>query len=110
MKTTLTGLAATISLALTSLAAASAQSPASSDVRPLAAPVASPAGQALPAQSIVTRTCTVCHGAEMFADRKLDRQGWAEVVEKMAGQGAEATPEEFTMIVDYLTTASAQHL
>jgi len=58
-----------------------------------------------PGHELVMRVCTACHGPEMFMDKKFDRNGWDDVVQMMSGRGAQATPDEFKQITDYLAAA-----
>lgn len=58
-----------------------------------------------PAHELTMRVCTACHGPEMFQDKRFDHNGWDDVVQMMAGRGAQATPEEFKQITDYLAAA-----
>lgn len=46
----------------------------------------------------------MCHGADLFARRKRDRDAWQRTVDDMEGRGAKATPDEFARIVQYLVT------
>jgi competence protein ComEA len=63
---------------------------------------------ALPAgagRELVIRVCSSCHVPEVVADQQLDRAGWKDVVNQMAGKGANATDVEFDEIVRYLAKA-----
>lgn len=79
-----------------------------------AAPAAAPAAAAAlgpdglptgPGHELTMRVCTACHGPEMFTEKRFDRNGWDDTVQMMAGRGAQATPEEFKQITDYLAAA-----
>ena len=55
-----------------------------------------------PAKTITVRTCGQCHEPQRAAALRLTRDGWDEVIAKMAGLGAKATDAEFAQILDYL--------
>src|SRR5580704_16945294 len=61
-----------------------------------------PAGQG---RELVIRVCSKCHEPEKVVDQQLDPAGWKDLVDQMAGQGADATDEEFDEIVRYLAKA-----
>jgi competence protein ComEA len=50
------------------------------------------------------RICGACHGAEIVLGRKMDKDGWTQLVVSMVQRGAQGTDDEFAEIVDYLTT------
>jgi hypothetical protein len=92
-------------------AAPAAAAPAAA---PATAPAAAPAAAAAlgpdglptgPGHELTMRVCTACHGPEMFTEKRFDRNGWDDTVQMMAGRGAQATPEEFKQITDYLAAA-----
>ena len=49
------------------------------------------------------RICGGCHGAEIVLGKRLDRDGWSQVVVNMIQRGAQGSDDEFADIVDYLT-------
>lgn len=49
------------------------------------------------------RICGACHGAEIVIGRKMDKDGWTQLVVSMVQRGAQGTDDEFAEIVDYLT-------
>jgi competence protein ComEA len=49
------------------------------------------------------RVCSKCHSPDNVLANGQDRAGWENTITKMAGFGAEASDEEFTQILDYLT-------
>ena len=57
-----------------------------------------------PARELTVRVCGQCHEPQRSASLRLTREGWADVVAKMAGLGAPATAAEFEQITDYLAT------
>ena len=56
-------------------------------------------------REVVERVCAPCHGVERIALRKLDKDGWARLVDSMLNLGAKGTPEDFKTIVQYLSAA-----
>lgn len=56
-----------------------------------------------PGKQTTQRICGACHGAEIVIGRKLDKDGWTELVISMVQRGAQGTDDEFAEIVDYLT-------
>lgn len=71
---------------------------------------APPSGAGL---DLINQRCVFCHNtAQIFSQRKTP-EGWSATVEQMANRGAEVSPEEMKVIVDYLAknygaAASAQ--
>ena len=59
-----------------------------------------PAG---PGRDTLIRVCSSCHSPDNVIANGQDRSGWENTITKMAGFGAEASDEEFTQILDYLT-------
>ena len=56
-----------------------------------------------PAKDLTVRTCGPCHEPQRVAALRLTRDGWDEVIAKMASLGASATDTEFAQILDYLS-------
>ena len=56
-------------------------------------------------RELVIRACSSCHEPEVVADEQLDESGWKNLVDEMAGKGADATDAELEQIVHYLSTA-----
>ncbi len=83
-------------------AALPAQQPAASP--PAAAPAAQasvlPAG---PGHDTMVRVCSACHAPEIAAQQRLTEQGWHDIVEMMANNGAVATDAELAEIAAYLS-------
>ncbi|MGA3238301.1 MAG: helix-hairpin-helix domain-containing protein [Bryobacteraceae bacterium] len=55
-----------------------------------------------PGKEVIVRTCLECHDAGSFRKKRLDQDGWTETVGQMVDQGANATAQEQTAIVEYL--------
>lgn len=67
-----------------------------------------PAGRAadLPAgkgRETFQSICTSCHEADVSTQLRNTRSGWADIIRSMKEMGAEATPAQFSEIIDYLT-------
>jgi competence protein ComEA len=61
-----------------------------------------------PGKETMVRICGGCHGAEIVLGKRLDRDGWSQIVVNMIQRGAQGSDDEFADIVDYLTnTVSA---
>jgi mono/diheme cytochrome c family protein len=82
-----------------------------------AAPAAAAAAPAddypsLPAgtgRDVTVRICAQCHSPEVVAHQNLDAQGWKDLVNQMANNGANGTDADFDTISKYLTAAFPQH-
>jgi len=102
-------------LAFIALAAAPAL--AADDAAPAAPAAAAPAAPAdaypsLPAgagRDVAVRVCAQCHSPEVVAHQNLDAQGWKDLVNQMANNGANGTDADFDTISKYLTAAFPQH-
>ena len=53
-------------------------------------------------QKIVADACTQCHAAELITNTGKTREGWADTVTTMIGNGAAVTDADFNKVVDYL--------
>src|ERR1051325_345475 len=56
-------------------------------------------------REVMVKVCSQCHSPEIAAQQKLDAQGWKDLVNQMANNGANATDAEFDTIAKYLATA-----
>ena len=56
-------------------------------------------------RDVTVRVCAQCHSPEIAAQQKLDGQGWKDLVNQMANNGANATDAEFDTIAKYLATS-----
>ena len=59
-----------------------------------------PAGQG---RDTTLRVCSKCHSVNNLLATGRDREGWENIIVKMASLGMEGTDEEYTDIADYLT-------
>ncbi|MCX6596286.1 MAG: helix-hairpin-helix domain-containing protein [Acidobacteria bacterium] len=55
-----------------------------------------------PGKAVTQRICGNCHGPGIFTKRRLDREGWADIVDDMIRRGAKGEDEDFVMVMDYL--------
>jgi mono/diheme cytochrome c family protein len=56
-------------------------------------------------RDVTVRVCAQCHSPEIAAQQKLDAQGWKDLVNQMANNGANATDAEFDTIAKYLAAS-----
>ena len=56
-------------------------------------------------RGVVDRVCAPCHGVARITLRKLDKDGWARLVESMVNLGAKGTDDEIKIVIQYLSTA-----
>jgi mono/diheme cytochrome c family protein len=61
-----------------------------------------------PGRDVMVRVCAQCHSPEIAAHQTLDAQGWKDLVNQMANNGANASDAEFDTIATYLTTSFPQ--
>ena len=61
-----------------------------------------PAG---PGRDVTVRVCAQCHSPEIVASQAMDAQGWKDLVNQMANNGAQATDAEFDTISKYLAAS-----
>jgi hypothetical protein len=58
-----------------------------------------------PNRALVARRCTECHDlSNLFGTAGRSRAGWDGKIEEMQTYGLKVTPEERTLILDYLAT------
>ncbi|MSV34534.1 MAG: cytochrome c [Bryobacterales bacterium] len=72
---------------------------------PLLLVPSAPAQENLPAgpgKELLMTVCTQCHNTMRITDKKLSKDEWDDIVDKMAARGARASDEEFDTIVNYL--------
>jgi mono/diheme cytochrome c family protein len=58
-----------------------------------------------PGRDVTVRVCAQCHSPEIAAQQRLDAQGWKDLVNQMANNGANATDAEFDTIAKYLAAS-----
>jgi Quinohemoprotein amine dehydrogenase A, alpha subunit, haem binding len=52
--------------------------------------------------TLVSERCTVCHSLSRVESLRLSAADWSTVVDQMIARGAQLTPAEKTVIVNYL--------
>ena len=57
-----------------------------------------------PGKETTRKICSNCHEIETVTAARRTKIGWQQMVEDMAGRGAEGSDEELAAIVTYLTT------
>ena len=57
---------------------------------------------AVEAPAAFKQTCLGCHGVEAIEQQRLNRTQWEREIEKMQRWGANVTPENKDLLVDYL--------
>lgn len=55
-----------------------------------------------PGKELIARTCLECHDSRSFRKKRLNSDDWSETVGQMVDQGAQATEQEQTDIIEYL--------
>jgi quinoprotein glucose dehydrogenase len=58
-----------------------------------------------PGRDLTIRACSTCHALNTFTNQRLNSQEWNDVVQTMSAQGAQATPDELSLIQSYLARA-----
>jgi competence protein ComEA len=57
-----------------------------------------------PGKQQIINVCGTCHEAAKATSVKLTREGWVETIDRMKAFGAEGTPGDFAVILDYLSS------
>lgn len=52
--------------------------------------------------TLLESRCTTCHNLDRVDQKELDFAGWVALIQKMIDKGAQLTPEEKTVLADYL--------
>lgn len=55
-----------------------------------------------PGRETLLRVCSGCHAPEVVAQQRHTEKDWHDLVELMAGNGAQGTDADFTQITAYL--------
>lgn len=58
-----------------------------------------------PGRDTMVKVCSQCHSPEIAAQQNLDAQGWKDLVNQMANNGAQASDADFDTITKYLTAS-----
>ncbi len=56
-------------------------------------------------RDVMVKVCSQCHSPEIAAQQNLDAQGWKDLVNQMANNGAQASDADFDTIAKYLTAS-----
>jgi hypothetical protein len=71
------------------------------------------AQQAATPQAAAVKVCSGCHTMQIVMDTPKDYDAWHDTVQKMIDRGAQGTPEEFDLVMDFLfqnmTTIDVNH-
>lgn len=71
------------------------------------------AQQAATPQAATVKVCSGCHNMQIVMDTPKDYDAWHDTVQKMIDRGAQGTPEEFDLVMDFLfqnmTTIDVNH-
>ena len=54
------------------------------------------------AQALIEDRCSDCHTADRVFNADYDREGWVEVFDDMIDKGADVSPEEKEIMIDWL--------
>jgi competence protein ComEA len=57
-----------------------------------------------PGKAETMNVCSQCHEAQKSASVRLTRKGWTDTIDKMKALGAQGTEQEFSAILEYLST------
>lgn len=65
-------------------------------------PSAAAAPDAEAAEALLNSRCTICHATDLIDAQRLDAEGWQRELGKMTGWGAQLSPSERDLLLDYL--------
>jgi cytochrome c5 len=71
----------------------------------IAQPSALPDG---PGKEIIESTCTACHGADLIYGQLRTPDEWGQVVDRMVGNGASMSDDQYKTVLTYLSTQLAK--
>ena len=57
-----------------------------------------------PGRAVLLENCTACHGAEQITAQRRSSDEWEQVVNRMIGNGASLTDDQYKEVVAYLGT------
>jgi hypothetical protein len=61
-----------------------------------------PAGSATTPQAATVKVCSSCHSMQIVMDTPKDIDAWHDTVQSMLDRGAQATPEELDLVMQFL--------
>jgi hypothetical protein len=77
-----------------------AAQPGNTSVSPTATtPAPAPA---VDAQALLQQNCTRCHNLDRVTNSRHTAQEWQAIVERMVGKGAQLSPDQIPVVVNYL--------
>ena len=56
------------------------------------------------ARTLIEERCSDCHPADRVFNADYTREGWSDVFDEMIDRGAEVTPTEKEMMIDWLVS------
>lgn len=65
-------------------------------------PAPTPTPTVHPGQALVNSRCITCHDIKRVSTAAYDQDGWQFTVDRMVVSGAQLSPEQVPMVVDYL--------
>ena len=89
-----------IPLALAAMAVSAAAAAQPPEPQPAPAPPAPPTEAQV--KALFESACSTCHDTAFVGEHKMSRADWDWTVSKMISRGAELSPDEQTLVVDYL--------
>ena len=57
-----------------------------------------------PGKDVVLNSCTACHGVDVIAMQRRTPDEWGQVVDRMVGNGASLSDQQYKTVVTYLQT------
>jgi cytochrome c5 len=60
-----------------------------------------------PGKDIVLNSCTACHGIDLILSQRRTPDEWGQVVDRMVGNGASLSDDQYKAVVTYLSTSLA---
>lgn len=54
------------------------------------------------AQALIEDRCSECHTADRVFNASYDREGWVDIFDEMIEKGADVSPEEKEIMIDWL--------
>ena len=61
-------------------------------------------------EKLVESACVQCHSLRLIRMVRADESGWRKMVHDMISQGAQVTPDEVPLLINYLSTTFGTHV
>lgn len=58
-----------------------------------------------PGKTIILESCSACHGVDVITAQRRSPEEWAQVVDRMVGNGASLSDAQYKAVVAYLGTS-----